>query len=714
VRRTHGSAHLNLNIDHEESMSATTLTADRADACTADHSTGAGSRFAIQRELTRLLIACTISTLAACGGSPAPAPVTTTPAVNLTVSDVQQILAQTIQEAQAHSKLATIAVVDRVGNVLAVYRMGSGTPNPVLVASTPDASGNPGIHGGLEGIRLPVPGLDALHLDDQAAIAKAVSGAYLSSAGQAFSTRTASQIIESHFNPGEAGQPAGPLFGVQFSSLACSDFTAKFNGTAPAAGPHRTPLGLSADPGGFPLYKSGAVAGGVGVIADGLYSIDNSTSPDQVDLDEAIAYAGTYGFGAPDTIHADRITVGGRTLRFSNINDYGALAANPAHAPAFTSLPASTGALVATSGYSTAAIQAGTTYADAASGVRSDAGAVFPGQDAFVFVDDTNSPRYAPRAGTDGSNALTAAEVTQVLRSAFAVASKTRAQIRIPPGDTARVTIAITDTHGVILGMVASRDAAVFGADVSIQKARSAALLSSAAAAAYLTALPPARYLTTDAAGVHIQSQDIGAHVTVFQSFMGNPVALADGATAYSARAIGNLSRPFFPDGIDGTAPGPLATLGGSWSPFHTGLQLDLSINAILQHVLYVAGASVPDVVPGCSAVSLATDLSAVSRTSTDVVAGNGLQIFAGGVPIYRGNTLVGAIGVSGDGTQQDDLIAFRGLADGGSALAGVIGNAPPSMRADTLAPQGIHVLYVQCPAAPFVNSDVQDACDGL
>ena len=35
-------------------------------------------------------------------------------------------------------------------------------------------------------------------------------------------TRTASQIVQQHFNVGESQQPAGPLFGAQFSQLACS------------------------------------------------------------------------------------------------------------------------------------------------------------------------------------------------------------------------------------------------------------------------------------------------------------------------------------------------------------------------------------------------------------------------------------------------------------------------------------------------------------
>ena len=65
-------------------------------------------------------------------------------------------------------------------------------------------------------------------IDHIAAISKAVTGAYLSTEGNAFSTRTASQIVQRNFNPGETNQPGGPLFGVQFSQLACSDFNLRF------------------------------------------------------------------------------------------------------------------------------------------------------------------------------------------------------------------------------------------------------------------------------------------------------------------------------------------------------------------------------------------------------------------------------------------------------------------------------------------------------
>jgi hypothetical protein len=96
----------------------------------------------------------------------------------------------------------------------------------------------------------------------------------------------------------------------------------------------------------------------------------------------------------------------------------------------------------------------------------------------------------------------------------------------------------------------------------------------------------------------------------------------------------------------------------------------------------------------------------------------NGLQIFPGAVPIYRGSTLVGAIGVSGDGIDQDDMIAFLGLANAATVL-GTIGNAPATIRADAIefdlgGGRTSRLRYVSCPFAPFVGSDAQNVCQGL
>jgi hypothetical protein len=144
---------------------------------------------------------------------------------------------------------------------------------------------------------------------------------------------------------------------------------------------------------------------------------------------------------------------------------------------------------------------------------------------------------------------------------------------------------------------------------------------------------------------------------------------------------------------------------------FSDGAQLDVALNAILQHVLFVAGAFADDVSPGCAGYDF--ELTGGAQTVAGVRIGNGLQIFPGGVPIYRGDTLVGGIGVSGDGVDQDDMIAFLGTSNASDRLDGAIGNAPMAQRADALTPQGVRLKYVQCPQAPFVDDDSQNVCNG-
>jgi uncharacterized protein GlcG (DUF336 family) len=592
----------------------------------------------------------------------------------LTVAEVRTVIDQAVAEAQAQNADATVAVVDRVGNVLGVFRMNA-APTSVTIDS------GLGVSGGLEGLNV-IP-------DTLAAIAKAVTGAYLSSEGNAFSTRTASQIVQEHFNPGEFGQPAGPLFGVQFSNLPCSDLNTRIsNPLDVGVGPNRSPLGLSADLGGLPLYKNGTPVGGIGVIADGVYGLDRNITDRDRDLDELIAVAGSYGFAAPID-RRERVTLDGKVARFSDV-DFSDLASDPVSAPP----SAGTGSFQTVPGYKTAAVvTAGKAFGQNDSGIRPDT-TNYPGQDAFVLVDNANTERFPPIAGTDASG-LSAAEVRQLISSALAVANRSRAQIRRPVGSQARVTVSVVDTNGVILGIARTRDGPVFGTDVSVQKARTAAFFSGPNAAADLISAPDANYLNADATAV-VDTITIGDYVTAAQNFLGSPTALADGAFAFADRSGGNLSRPFFPDGINGTPNGPFSKPFNSWSPFTDGLQLDLIINRIVEHVVFVLGGG-PDAIQNCSTLARLP---------------NGIQIFPGSVPIYRGNTLVGGIGVSGDGVDQDDMISFLGLHEAGQIL-GTINNAPPAIRADNLTPMGTRLRYIQCPQAPYINSNEQNVCDG-
>jgi uncharacterized protein GlcG (DUF336 family) len=601
-----------------------------------------------------------------------------------------------VAEAQARGVKATIAVVDRVGNVLAVFRMTGALENVTM--RTPDVSAL-SVSGGFENVEV-IPAT-------MAAIAKAVTGAYLSSEGNAFSTRTASQIIQSHFNPGELLTPSGPLFGVQFSQLPCSDVSMRQASVEADAGPKRSPLGLAGDPGGFPLYRSGTPVGGVGVVVDAVYGIDQNVLDIDRDTDEAVAFAAAGALAAPEDRRADRITADGKTLRFSDIRAED-LRSRIDAPPAFESLKGSAGQLVEVSGYNGMSVRAGTAFGQARSGIRADS-QDYPGLDAFVLVDTVGNERYRPRSGTDGASALTANEVRAILSSALRVANRSRAQIRRPLDTPARVSISVVDSQGEILGLVRSRDAPVFGIDVSVQKARGAAFLSSTTAADRLNALPPAVYL--DRTLVRLREESLGQYVTALRRFLGLPNVLADGATAFSARAIGNLARPNYPDGVDGNPFGPLSRAPGQWSPLNTGLQMDLVHNAVIQHVAFVRGLTT-DTPSQCGGVGGFDRGFAVTGAAR--ILANGIQIFPGAVPIYRGDQLVGAVGVSGDGVDQDDMVAFLGVARSGLTGSAAPNNAPLSRRSDQLVPNGARLRYVSCPQAPFLDSNEQEPCSGL
>jgi uncharacterized protein GlcG (DUF336 family) len=593
----------------------------------------------------------------------------------LAVSDVEQIIAQANAEAVARGKPATIAVVDRVGNVLGIFQ----TTN---AQKTFTINGGRGAVGGLEGISV-LP-------SEAAAIAKALTATYFSSAGNAFSSRTAGQIIQQNFNPGQTGAPAGPLFDVQFSQLSCSDISKQATAGS-TTGPHRSPLGFAAQPGGMPLYKNGTVVGAIGVIADGVYSlITNYITDTSPDVNELIAVAGTAGFQAPTSIRADHITAGGITLIFDTSE---ALMSDPANAPSFASINGPGGAVDPYPGFFAGTIVAGQAYGAPGSGVVPDttnANTALAGTGDYILVDDSGNNRFPPSAGTDGL--MTQGEVTQILASTLQVANQTRAQVRQPLGSIAQVSVTVVDTNGNVVGYVRSPDALVDSVDVVQQKARTAMFFSSPTAASQLMPLPPANYLNSTASA-SIGTSSIAAYVTAAQTFFGNPNAFADG-TAFSTRSFQEISTPFFPDGIPNTPNGPFAKPDADWSIFNIGLELDLVLNKFV--------AALPptnDTSENCTGISQIR---------------NGITSFAGGFPIYRGTQLVGGIGVSGDGTDQSDFIGFIGLANAGKALGTGIGHAPPAMRADRLTPLGTRLRYVNCPQTPYVNSNAQNVCEGL
>jgi uncharacterized protein GlcG (DUF336 family) len=255
----------------------------------------------------------------------------------------------------------------------------------------------------------------------------------------------------------------------------------------------------------------------------------------------------------------------------------------------------------------------------------------------FPFI---GSPTVTP-------NSLSAGDVSTIISHAAQQANITRAAIRQPLGSNARVSIAVVDANGVVLGLFRQTDAPVFGFDVSVQKARTAAFYSSAGAGAALRTGGFGSYVDRAAAdGLKL-----------------------DGSVAFTDRAGGFLHRPFFPDGINDTAAGPFSRQLNEWSVFNLGLQVDL-IKANLEATL--SGFTVPCTsIPGLA---------------------NGIQIFPGSAPLYKNGVLVGAIGISGDGVDQDDLIAGAGSAGYAPAAA---------MRSDQVFVRGVRLPYLKFPRSP-------------
>ena len=185
-------------------------------------------------------------------------------------------------------------------------------------------------------------------------------------------------------------------------------------------------------------------------------------------------------------------------------------------------------------------VLAGNAYGSEASGYRAataserSSGNTIDNVDAFILTNGSGANRYPLRGGTDGARVsapLTQAEVRAVLEEAFKIMSRARAQIRKPLDSPAQVTISIVDTDGSVLGLARSPDAPIFGTDVSLQKARTAAFFSGPNAASDLQGNP---------------SADVQGFVGRTRTFFNDPAALT-GKNAFAARSIGNIARPSSP-----------------------------------------------------------------------------------------------------------------------------------------------------------------------
>jgi hypothetical protein len=120
------------------------------------------------------------------------------------------------------------------------------------------------------------------------------------------------------------------------------------------------------------------------------------------------------------------------------------------------------------------------------------------------------------------------------------------------------------------------------------------------------------------------------------------------------------LAQTLYPPGLDVTDPGPYYGLQEQFSGFNR--------------------AALPNFV--------------LDSSGLDPRFPNGITIFPGGFPLYRNGQLIGAVGVSGDGVDQDDIVGASGTHDF---------LAPFSIRADQFAYLGARLPYAKFPRDPTI-----------
>ena len=135
-------------------------------------------------------------------------------------------------------------------------------------------------------------------------------------------------------------------------------------------------------------------------------------------------------------------------------------------------------------------------------------------------------------------------------------------------------------------------------------------------------------------------------------------VGFSNNSFAVSTRTVGFLAQTKYPPGLDVQDPGPYFGLQEQFSGFNR--------------------AALPNFV--------------LDSSGMDARFPNGITIFPGGFPLYRNGQLIGAIGISGDGVDQDDIVGASGTHDF---------LAPHNIRADQFAYLGARLPYAKFPRDP-------------
>jgi uncharacterized protein GlcG (DUF336 family) len=373
-----------------------------------------------------------------CGGgssavvsTPPPPPASVTP---LQIADVQNIVQAAVNSVNADM---VVAVVDRAGFVLAVFR----TQNaPTTAAGNFSQSQNA----------------------NDVAVALARTGAFFSNDQAPLSSRTVRYISGIHFPPGVTNQPPADLYGIENTNRGCTlvndpTFIGELPpSTALGGGPGLGVMTGKADtldsnaqsvnPGGVPIFYKNVVVGGIGVVTS---ASDSNVAEFAAFTASTIARSGPDDNFGPTPAAPGVVFIGGIALPFVEQ----------------TSRPASVSAGPApgTGSYLVA--------------VTSSAGQPPEG--------DLITPAAGPLGG------LSASDVTQILDNAEATANLTRAAIRLPLGSRTRMAIAVADLDGTLIGLRRMTDSTVFSVDVAATKARNMVYFnSSARTAADLNQVP--------------------------------------------------------------------------------------------------------------------------------------------------------------------------------------------------------------------------------
>lgn len=418
--------------------------------------------------------------------------------------------------------------------------------------------------------------------------------------------------------------------------------------------------GLATLPGGIPIYKQGVLVGGIGVFfpgETGFATEENSalndpgfydpTKPDRSFEAEYIAYA----------------AVGGSRGRFGDIVGIpvGTLDGIPP-CPTITPLPIGRIDLVGITldlfgPGGTQGIQRLVTFGNSLGPGRVNGtlqqlldpgpnNRLEPGLDAIdanSLLNGTPVPEgwlVLPHT-VDGR--LTADDVERIIRQGINEANVTRAAIRLPVGVRTRMVFAVCDTDGNVLGLYRMPDSTVFSLDVAVAKARNVAYYADPSKLQDLDRVP------------------------------GLPRGVA-----FTNRTFRYLALPFFPEGIDGAPPGPFSILRDGGVDFRTGAIVGPRLPA-----------SAFQSVQGYDAFNPQTNF----RDPDNILNQNGIVFFPGSEPLYKqfnGGSLelVGGLGVSGDGVDQDDVVTFA--ATWGYKVG------PPILRADQVTVAGIRLPYLK------------------